>query len=257
MNKLDLDYKNATIIEVYPVEDSMNTLVRCLDARQKDGNLNTFDIRNSKSAEIHACIMMTIQLDRTINDTLNMVDDIKEVREDDTEGSYGLDDNRPKQSDVEELQQQRDWYEQQALGLMSLLWVNFGVTHTSCLLYISPQSKYGRSAKQMKIMKQSMTQEYFKFFEMAHDNMPQELDGFRNTFQEERQAYGYHVTGNVEKLANAAKPVEQADLFTKVAYEKMDQARSTLDNIEKELDKGSIVAKEKVYQNGKAFVVKQ
>ena len=106
-------------------------------------------------------------------------------------------------------------------------------------------------------MKQSMTQEYFKFFEMAHDNMPQELDGYRNTFQEERQAYGYHVTGNVEKLANAVKPVEQADLFAKVAYEKMDQARSTLDNIEKELDKGPIVAKEKVYQNGKAFVVKQ
>jgi hypothetical protein len=86
MNKLDLDYKNAKIIELYPVEDSMNTMVRCLDARQKDRNLN---------------------------------------------------------------------------------------------------------------------------------------------------------------------------LFAKVAYEKMDQARSTLDNIEKELDKGPIVAKEKVYQNGKAFVVKQ
>ena len=200
---------------------------------------------------------MTIQLDRSINDTLNMVDDIKEVREDDTPGIYGLDDNRPKQSDVEELQQQRDWYEQQALGLMSLMWVNFGATHTSCLLYISPQSRYGRSAKQMKIMKQSMTQEYFKFFEMAYDNMPEELDGYRNTFREERQAYGYHVTGNVEKLANAVKPVEQADLFTKVAYEKMDQARSTLDKIEKELDKGSIVAKEKVYQDGKAFIAKQ
>ena len=257
MNKLDLDYKNAKIIELYPVEDSMNTMVRCLDARQKDRNLNTYDIRNSKSAEIHACIMMTIQLERTINDTLNMVDDIREVREDDTPGAYGLDDNRPKQSDVEELRHQQDWYEQQALGLMSLMWVNFGATHTSCLLYISPQSRYGRSAKQMKIMKQSMTQEYFKFFEMAHDNMPQELDGYRNTFREERQAYGYHVTGNVEKLANAVKPVEQADLFTKVAYEKMDQARSTLDKIEKELDKGSIVAKEKVYQDGKAFIAKQ
>ena len=184
MNKLDLDYKNAKIIELYPVEDSMNTMVRCLDARQKDRNLNTYDIRNSKSAEIHACIMMTIQLDRTINDTLNMVDDIKEVREDDTPGIYGLDDNRPKQSDVEELQQQRDWYEQQALGLMSLMWVNFGATHTSCLLYISPQSRYGRSAKQMKIMKQSMTQEYFKFFEMAYDNMPEDLDCYRITFLE-------------------------------------------------------------------------
>ena len=235
----------------------MNTMVRCLDARQKDRNLNTYDIRNSKSAEIHACIMMTIQLDRSINDTLNMVDDIKEVREDDTPGIYGLDDNRPKQSDVEELRHQQDWYEQQALGLMSLMWVNFGATHTSCLLYISPQSRYGRSAKQMKIMKQSMTQEYFKFFEMAYDNMPEELDGYRNTFREERQAYGYHVTCNVEKLANAVKPVEQADLFTKVAYEKMDQARSTLDKIEKELDKGSIVAKEKVYQDGKAFIAKQ
>ena len=37
----------------------------------------------------------------------------------------------------------------------------------------------------------------------------------------------------------------------------MDQARSTLDKIEKELDKGSIVAKEKVYQDGKAFIAKQ
>jgi hypothetical protein len=48
MNKLDLDYKNAKIIELYPVEDSMNTMVRCLDARQKDRNLNTYDIRKLK-----------------------------------------------------------------------------------------------------------------------------------------------------------------------------------------------------------------
>ena len=46
-----------------------------------------------------------------------------------------------------------------------------------------------------------------------------------------------------------------ASLESKQAVDPLVETK--LANIEKELDKGSIVAKEKVYQNGKAFVVKQ
>ena len=241
----DLDYKNAEVIAKYPVEESLNTLLNCLDARQKDRNLTTFDIRNSMCAVIHSCIMMCKQLDQTITDTKMMVGDIKEVRQDDSEVIWGLEDNRPKVSDVEFLEQTKDWYENQALGLISLIWINCEVTHTSCLLFLSPKSTYGRSAKQKKVMKESMTNDYYKFIVMAQDNMPSELNGLVNTFKEERQGYSYTKTKMVNKFDEIA-PVKQFDMLEKAVMTKVIQQNDRENKFDIMLDKQPVIIKEQV-----------
>jgi len=242
---IDLDYKNAEIIAKYPVEESLNTLVHCLDARHKDSSFNTYDVRNSKCAEIHSCIMMIAQFDQIINDTKNMVDDIKLDRSTDKEGIYGYEDKRAKQSDVLELEQSKDWYVNQALGLISLLWVNFGVTHTSCLLYTSAGWK--KSKKQMKIMKQSMTGDYYKYIAMAEEEMPTLLQGLTQTFKDERQLYGYTVNNNLQKFDQMTKPpVKQADMFEKQAVSGLIQVEDKQKKLDAILDKQPVVIKEAV-----------
>ena len=78
---IDIDYKNSQIIETFPVEESMLSMVYALDTRQMDGNTNTFDIRSSVCAEVHSLIMLSIEQDKLYNDTKNCVDIINEKRE--------------------------------------------------------------------------------------------------------------------------------------------------------------------------------
>ena len=113
------------------------------------------------------------------------------------------------------------------------------------MLFLSPKSTYGRSAKQKKVMKESMTNDYYKFIVMAQDNMPSELNGLVNTFKEERQGYSYTKTKMVNKFDEIA-PVKQFDMLEKAVMTKVIQQNDRENKFDIMLDKQPVIIKEQV-----------
>tara|TARA_B100000214_G_scaffold362612_1_gene327237 strand:- start:6164 stop:6907 length:744 start_codon:yes stop_codon:yes gene_type:complete len=243
---IDIDYKNSQIIETFPVEESMLSLVYTLDTRQMDNNINTFDIRSSVCAEVHSLIMLSIAQDKTYDDYKNCSDIIDEKRERD---GVQIDevDNRPSSVDLKTLNTLKNYHEERFTGLIHLLWVNFGCTHLSPLMYLSPKNRYGYGAKQKSIMAQAIKDSYRNKIKVATEALPSLTKGLWQQYEKEIQGHYATIRTGVDKLSQATAPApKQYSMFEKQAYQKLDQANTTINNVKKVLDKGPVVIKEKV-----------
>ena len=236
---LDIDYLNNKISEQYPVIETMHSILHSSEVRINiDRNLKTFDVRNSICARIHADICMYNSLSETLASIDDQLRDLKDKGEHDSEPVWGTEDRGPKVSDKATILEAMTWYEDHAIGCMLLIWVNYEMTHTSALLYTSQGWKM--SAKQMKIMKQSMTNWYNEFVQNTNNK------DLISTFTAERQQYGYRLSGNVAKLASATKPPVQADLLTKLAMTQLVQVNDKQKKFDALLNKQPLVIKEQV-----------
>ena len=66
-------------------------------------------------------------------------------------------------------------------------------------------------------------------------------------YEKEIQAHYTTIRTGVDKLSQATVPApKQYSMFEKQAYQKLDQANTTINNVKKVLDKGPVVIKEKV-----------
>lgn len=96
-------------------------------------------------------------------------------------------------------------------------------------------------------MAQAIKDSYRNKIKVATEALPSLTKGMWQQYEKEIQAHYTTIRTGVDKLSQATVPApKQYSMFEKQAYQKLDQANTTINNVKKVLDKGPVVIKEKV-----------